>query len=127
MAQRITRAKSRPAEIRLNRPGDLGTVPHGLDLVLNEGYSGSVDLAAEGIRLTRQLSAQTDDPKVGGLLALMLLHHARRAARTTPAGRLVPPTEQDRSRWDVPLISEGWGTCGSSSAGTGSGRTKLRP
>lgn len=51
-------------------------------LVFNEGYSGDVDLAAEAIRLTRQIVAMVDDPEVHGLLALMLLHHARRAGRT---------------------------------------------
>ena len=57
-----------------------------LYLVFNEGYGGDVDLAAEAIRLTRQLAALTDEPEVAGLLALMLLHHARRASRTG-AGR----------------------------------------
>jgi predicted RNA polymerase sigma factor len=107
MAQRISRAKTRLSGIPLDRAGSLGTVLHVLYLVFNEGYSGAVDLAAEAIRLTRQLAARTDDPEVAGLLALMLLHHARRAARTTPAGRLVPLAEQDRSRWDTSLIREG--------------------
>ena len=78
-----------------------------LYLVFNEGYGGNVDLAAEAIRLTRQLVALTDEPEVAGLLALMLLHHARRASRTGPGGRLVPLAEQDRSRWDTGLITEG--------------------
>jgi predicted RNA polymerase sigma factor len=78
-----------------------------LYLVFNEGYGGDVDLAAEAIRLTRQLVALTDEPEVAGLLALMLLHHARRASRTGPGGRLVPLVEQDRSRWDTGLITEG--------------------
>ncbi|WP_307834794.1 RNA polymerase sigma factor [Paractinoplanes lichenicola] len=64
-------------------------------------------LSAEAIRLTRQLAAATDAPEVAGLLALMLLHHARRASRTGPGGRLVPLAEQDRSRWDTTLIAEG--------------------
>jgi hypothetical protein len=76
-------------------------------LVFNEGYSGDIDLAAEAIRLTRQLAASTDEPEVSGLLALMLLHHARRASRTGPGGRLVPLAEQDRSHWDTGLIAEG--------------------
>ncbi|MFI6727322.1 DUF6596 domain-containing protein, partial [Streptomyces atratus] len=75
----------------------------------NEGYSGDVDLAAEAIRLTRQLAAQVDHPEVAGLLALMLLHHARRAARTAPDGSLVPLAEQDRGRWDTESIAEGVG------------------
>lgn len=61
-----------------------------LYLVFNEGYSGDVDLAAEAIRLTRQLAAKVSHEEVAGLLALMLLHHARRPARTGPDGRLVP-------------------------------------
>jgi predicted RNA polymerase sigma factor len=78
-----------------------------LYLVFNEGYSGDVDLAAEAIRLTRQLAARINHEEVAGLLALMLLHHARRPARTGPDGRLVPLAEQDRSRWNSQLIAEG--------------------
>ncbi|MGA7669171.1 MAG: DUF6596 domain-containing protein [Nitrolancea sp.] len=107
MAQRISRAKRRIAGQRLDQPGDLGTVLRVLYLVFNEGYGGDVDLAAEAIRLTRQLVRLTDVPEVAGLLALMLLHHARRASRIGPGGRLVPLTEQDRSRWDSGLIVEG--------------------
>ena len=107
MAQRISRAKRQLAGLPLDRPGDLGTVLRVLYLVFNEGYSGDVDLAAEAVRLTRQLAAATGDPEVAGLLALMLLHHARRASRTGPGGRLVPLAEQDRSRWDTGLIAEG--------------------
>ena len=106
MAQRISRAKRRIAQLPLDQPGDLGTVLRVLYLVFNEGYSGDVDLAAEAIRLARQLVALTDEPEVSGLLALMLLHHARRASRTGPGGRLMPLAEQDRSRWDTVLISE---------------------
>src|SRR5262249_28620368 len=80
-----------------------------LYLVFNEGYSGDVDLAAEAIRLTRQLAALVDDPEVEGLLALMLLHHARRHSRTRPDGSIVPLAEQDRSQWDTRLIAEGIG------------------
>jgi RNA polymerase sigma factor (sigma-70 family) len=107
MAQRISRAKRRIAGLPLDQPGDLATVLRVLYLVFNEGYSGSLDLAAEAIRLTRQVFALTDEPEVAGLLALMLLHHARRATRTGPGGRLVPLGEQDRSRWDTGLIDEG--------------------
>jgi predicted RNA polymerase sigma factor len=78
-----------------------------LYLVFNEGYSGDVDLAAEAIRLTRQLAALTEDPEVHGLLALMLLHHARRRSRTRPDGSIVPLAEQDRTQWDTALIAEG--------------------
>ena len=107
MAQRISRAKRAVSEVDLGRHGDLDTVMHVLYLVFNEGYSGDVDLASESIRLTRQLADVTDDPEVAGLLALMLLHHARRSARTTPDGSLVTLADQDRSRWDVALIAEG--------------------
>ncbi|MCX6396788.1 MAG: RNA polymerase subunit sigma-24 [Propionibacteriales bacterium] len=107
MAQRITRAKRTVAGVRLDQPGDVATVLRVLYLVFNEGYSGDVDLAAEAIRLTRQLAAAVQHPEVSGLLALMLLTHARRPARTTPDGSLVPLADQDRSRWDTGLIAEG--------------------
>ncbi|MEU5211276.1 DUF6596 domain-containing protein [Streptomyces sp. NPDC020742] len=108
MAQRISRAKRTVSGCgRLDRPGDVATVLRVLYLVFNEGYSGDVDLAAEAIRLTRQLAAAIDHPEVAGLLALMLLHHARRAARTAPDGSLVPLAEQDRGRWDTASIAEG--------------------
>ncbi|GGS19956.1 DUF6596 domain-containing protein [Streptomyces griseoviridis] len=107
MAQRISRAKRTVSGVRLDRPGDVATVLRVLYLVFNEGYSGDVDLAAEAIRLTRHLAAAVDHPEVAGLLALMLLHHARRPARTAPDGSLVPLAEQDRSRWDTGAIAEG--------------------
>ncbi|MGW7416229.1 RNA polymerase sigma factor [Streptomyces sp. NPDC054863] len=107
MAQRIGRAKRTVSGVRFDRAGDVATVLRVLYLVFNEGYSGDVDLAAEAIRLTRQLAARTGHEEVAGLLALMLLHHARRPARTGPDGRLVPLTEQDRSLWNTQLITEG--------------------
>ncbi len=112
MAQRISRAKRTVAEVSFDRPGDLDTVLTTLYLVFNEGYTGEVDLVAEAIRLTRQLAALVgqsgrDEPEVSGLLALMLLHHARRDARTDALGRLVPLAEQDRTRWRTELIAEG--------------------
>ncbi|WP_229022803.1 RNA polymerase sigma factor [Actinomarinicola tropica] len=107
MAQRISRAKRTIAASTLDRPGDVGTVMRVLYLIFNEGYSGDVDLAAEAIRLTRQLARAVREPEVDGLLALMLLHHARRASRTRPDGALVPLAEQDRSMWDTDLIAEG--------------------
>ncbi|MET9638541.1 DUF6596 domain-containing protein [Streptomyces virginiae] len=109
MAQRISRAKRTVSGVRFEQPGDAATVLRVLYLVFNEGYSGDVDLdlAAEAIRLTRQLAARFDHPEVAGLLALMLLHHARRAARTAPDGSLVPLAEQDRGRWDTGMIAEG--------------------
>ncbi|MET8773851.1 DUF6596 domain-containing protein [Nocardia sp. NPDC004654] len=108
MAQRISRAKRTVSEVRLDRPGDLRTVLRVLYLVFNEGYSGDVDLAAEAIRLARQLAATTGgDPEVAGLLALFLLHHARRPARTRADGSLVPLADQDRGLWRRDLIAEG--------------------
>ncbi len=107
MAQRISRAKRTVADVRFDQPGDVATVLRVLYLVFNEGYSGELDLAAEAVRLTRQLAAQIDHQEVAGLLALMLLHHARRSARTRNDGSLVPLAEQDRSLWDTRLISEG--------------------
>lgn len=80
---------------------------HSLYLVFNEGYSGDVDLAAEAIRLTRQLSARIDEPEVRGLLALMLLHHARRPARRGLDGRIIPLAEQNRGLWDKGMIAQG--------------------
>ncbi|KSZ59119.1 RNA polymerase sigma24 factor [Rhodococcus pyridinivorans KG-16] len=107
IAQRISRAKRTIANVRLDRPGDVATVLRVLYLVFNEGYSGDVDLATEAVRLTRRLAAVIDHPEVSGLLALMLLHHARRAARIRPDGALVPLAEQDRALWDTRMISEG--------------------
>jgi predicted RNA polymerase sigma factor len=93
----------------------LRSVLHVLYLIFNEGYAASTgaqvargELSAEAIRLTRMVHALLpDDPEVVGLLALMLLNEARRPARTGPAGELVPLAEQDRSRWERPLIAEG--------------------
>lgn len=107
MAQRISRAKRLIAGQPLTGPGSLRAVLHVLYLIFNEGYTGEIDLAAEAIRLTRQLAAGTTDPEVGGLLALMLLHHARRASRRTPEGALVPLAQQDRSQWDTLMITAG--------------------
>lgn len=107
MAQRISRAKRTVSGVRFDSPGDVATVLRVLYLVFNEGYSGDVDLVAEAIRLTRQLAAAIDHPEVQGLLALMLLHHARRDARFSADGRLIPLVDQDRSRWDTAAITEG--------------------
>ncbi|WP_433121543.1 RNA polymerase sigma factor [Micromonospora sp. CA-246542] len=109
MAQRISRAKRTVSTVRFDQPGDVTTVLRVLYLVFNEGYTGAVDLAAEAIRLTRQLAVAIDHPEVAGLLALMLLHHARRPSRTAPDGSLVPLAEQDRGRWDTTAIAEGVG------------------
>jgi predicted RNA polymerase sigma factor len=91
----------------LDRAGDVRTVMRTLYLVFNEGHSGDIDLAAEAIRLTRQLATSLDHPEVHGLLALMLLHHARRDSRIAVDGSVVPLAEQDRSRWDTDRIAEG--------------------
>ncbi|MFI7031534.1 RNA polymerase sigma factor [Microbispora rosea] len=123
MAARISRAKQRikAAGSSFGLPDGaelqerLLVVLHVLYLIFNEGYiasSGSelhrADLAKEAIRLTRMVHAQLPgDGEVTGLLALMLLTHARREARTTPAGDLVPLDEQDRTKWDRGLVDEG--------------------
>jgi RNA polymerase sigma factor (sigma-70 family) len=107
MAQRISRAKRTVSCVRFDEAGELGTVLRVLYLVFNEGYSGEVDLAEEAIRLTRQVTSVTEDSETSGLLALMLLHHARRATRMTAEGAVVPLAEQDRSRWDTEMIAEG--------------------
>lgn len=107
MAQRISRAKRTLAGQRFDRGGDVTTVLRVLYLVFNEGYSGDVDLAAEAIRLTRELARLAHHPEADGLLALMLLHHARRPARFAADGGLVPLADQDRTKWSHPLIAEG--------------------
>src|SRR5690625_1621389 len=107
MAQRISRAKATLRGKALNQPGNLRTVLKVLYLIFNEGYTGQEDLAAEAIRLTRQAAAASAEPEAAGLLALMLLHHARRHSRLSPAGELIPLAQQDRSRWDTALIAEG--------------------
>jgi len=123
MAQRISRAKATIKESGIpferldagERTARLAAVTHVLYLIFNEGYTASegpslarVDLSDEAIRLTRLLRRLVPaDPEVAGLLALMLLTDARRAARTGPAGELIPLDEQDRALWDRAAISEG--------------------
>ena len=107
MAQRISRAKRTLAGHDLTAPGDLAVVLRVLYLVFNQGYAGRVDLAAEAIRLTRLLVLESDEPEVAGLLALMLLHHARRDARRDAFGRIVTLDEQDRVLWRTDEIAEG--------------------
>lgn len=107
MGQRISRAKRTVSGERFDQPGDIRAVLRVLYLVFNEGFTGEIDLAEEAIRLTRQLAASVDDPEVAGLLALMLLHHARRQARRTASGEIVPLADQDRSAWDTAMIREG--------------------
>jgi RNA polymerase sigma factor (sigma-70 family) len=125
MAQRISRAKGsiRASGIAFSMPAArerrerLGAVLHVLYLIFSEGYASSggpalqrTDLSGEAIRLARAVRALLpDDGEVAGLLALMLLTDARRAARTGPNGELIPLDEQDRTRWDRSLIVEGSG------------------
>jgi RNA polymerase sigma factor (sigma-70 family) len=123
MAQRISRAKQKiktagstfspppPEEV----PERMRVVLHVLYLMFNEGYAATsgpdllrADLTTEAIRLTRVLHGlRPEDGEVAGLLALMLLTDARRAARTGVDGDLIPLAEQDRSRWDAAKIAEG--------------------
>ncbi len=107
MGQRISRAKRTIADVPLGQPGDLALVLRVLYLIYNAGHAGRVDLADEAIRLTRQLRTSTDHPEVRGLLALMLLHHARRRARLDDVGGLIALDEQDRALWDEEEIAEG--------------------
>ncbi len=123
MAQRISRAKQNikasgvqfQMPTREERAQRLGSVLHVLYLIFNEGYTSTsgaqlqrLELSREGIRLTRSMQAVLpDDPEIAGLLSLMLLTDARRAARTGANEELVPLDKQDRSLWDRDAISEG--------------------
>jgi len=122
LAQRIVRAKAKirdariPYEIpsRVDLPGRLDSVLHVVYLVFNEGYLASSgasltrpDLSAEALRLGRLLVELLPEPEAMGLLALMLLHEARRAARTSASGELILLEDQDRARWNRGQIEEG--------------------
>ena len=124
LAQRIVRAKAKIRDARIpyqvpareDLPARLDTVLHVIYLVFNEGYSASSgatltrhDLSAEAIRLGRLLVELLPEPEATGLLALMLLHDARRAARTSSDGELLLLEEQDRSLWHRKQIDEGRG------------------
>jgi len=122
LAQRIVRAKSkiRDANIPYEVPAReqlaerLESVLRVIYLVFNEGYSASsgeaptrADLSGEAIRLARLLLELLPEPEVRGLLALMLLHEARRETRHTPEGEVILLDEQDRARWNRTFIDEG--------------------
>jgi RNA polymerase sigma factor (sigma-70 family) len=110
MAQRISRAKRTLRGRRLDQPGDLAVVLRVLYLVYTAGHSdppARVDLAGEAIRLARQLTLATEEPEARGLLALMLLNHARLPARLDAEGRIVTLDRQDRGLWDTRAIAEG--------------------
>ncbi|MEZ5062993.1 MAG: sigma-70 family RNA polymerase sigma factor [Solirubrobacterales bacterium] len=107
MAQRISRAKRTLRGRRLGQPGDLAVVLRVLYLIYTTGHTGRIDLAREAIRLTRGLNLATAEPEARGLLALMLLNHARLPARIDAEGRLVSLDRQDRGRWDRREIAEG--------------------
>ncbi len=110
MAQRISRAKrtlTGPPVRRLNQLGDLAVVLRVLYLIYTTGHGGRVDLTREAIRLTRQLTLATEEPEARGLLALMLLNHARLPARLDSEGRLVTLDRQDRGLWNTREIAEG--------------------
>jgi len=142
MAARISRAKQRIKAAGSSfslpdgaqRQDRLRVVLHVLYLIFNEGYTASsgselhrADLAREAIRLARMVHAQlSEDAEVTGLLALMLLTHARRRSRTTSAGDLVPLDEQDRTRWDRALIAEGTELVKASLAGPALGPYQLQ-
>jgi RNA polymerase sigma factor (sigma-70 family) len=107
MAQRISRAKATIRGRSFTEPGDLASVLRVLSLVYNAGHGRPNDLVTEAIRLTRQLTLATDEPEARGLLALLLLQHARLPARKDAQGWFVPLDEQDRARWDTAQIAEG--------------------
>ena len=124
LAQRIVRAKAKIRDARIpyqvpapaELPERLESVLRVVYLVFNEGYAASSgasitrhDLTAEAIRLGRLLVELLPEPEALGLLALMLLHESRRAARTSPAGEIVLLDAQDRALWDRALIAEGAG------------------
>ncbi len=107
MAQRISRAKRALRGRRLDQPGDLAVVLRVLYLIYTAGHAGRVDLAGEAMRLARQLTLATEEPEARGLLALMLLNHARLPARLDSKGRIVTLDRQDRGLWDTREIAEG--------------------
>jgi len=122
LAQRIVRAKAKIRDAKIpyrvpsqaDLPERLDSVLRVIYLVFNEGYSASAgatltrhDLSGEAIRLARLLAELLPEPEATGLLALMLLHESRRAARASATGDLILLEEQDRSRWNQDMIAEG--------------------
>lgn len=116
MAKRLTRAKQKIAQAHIpyrvpaasELPLRLSGVASTVYLIFNEGYTGRVTLLAEGVRLARLLaSLMPDEPTALGLLALVLLQDARRAARFDSSGLPVLLASQDRSVWDFELVKEG--------------------
>ena len=116
MAQRLVRAKAKikgagiPFRVPVGHllPDRLAAVLAVVYLIFNEGYAGRGELAAEALRLGRALAElMPDEPEVHGLLALMLLHDGRRAARFGDDGELVLLADQDASRWDATQIAAG--------------------
>ncbi len=122
IAQRIVRAKAKIRDARIpyevpsrdDLPARLDAVLHVVYLVFNEGYHASsgaalvrADLSSEAIRLGRLIVELLPEPEAMGLVALMLLHDSRRAARLTPAGDVVLLEDQDRAQWDAGAIAEG--------------------
>jgi len=106
MAQRISRAKQTVRGGSFTEPGDLAVVLRVLSLVYHAGHGRQNNLADEAIRLARQLTYATPEPEARGLMALLMLQHARLPARTDKDGRFVPMDEQDRSLWDADEIAE---------------------
>jgi len=122
LAQRIVRAKNKIRDAKIpyqvpsqeDLPDRLDSVLRVIYLVFNEGYAASSgasltrhDLSGEAIRLARLLIELLPEPEATGLLALMLLHESRRAARASPSGDLILLEDQDRSLWNRELIAEG--------------------
>ena len=143
MTRRITRAKQQIKDsgvpfrlpARAERAERLAVVLHVLYLIFTEGYAATsggslyrVELSTEAIRLTRMVhQLLPDDGEVAGLLALMLLTDARRPARTTANGELVPLAEQDRTLWNAGNIAEGVALITETLRAGRTGRTKSRP